>query len=80
MVTTVFALDPSLAQRDHIGQIQVEPFNAPVVHALETGIQLAADMNYNRLRISLQEVPHVAVEFIRAHKDCVFVMPLQSEA
>src|SRR3972149_7151188 len=80
VITAALVADQFSSQFHHIRHVKVKPFDAPVIHALETRIQSAANMDHDRIRISREEVAHMAVKFPHTHDDCALIMPLHPKS
>ena len=61
----------SSAQVDDLGQVEVVPGDAPVVEALETGIETACDSDDGAAGVRGQVSGHQGIECERAHDDPV---------
>ena len=71
--TAVRVLEEAPPQRDHIGQVEVEPVDRAVVEPLEAGVEARADLHDRARRVPLQELPYPQVE-----EQCAQVRPEQA--
>ena len=57
-----------MAQRDHIGEVNIKPLDMVIIQAFKAKIQAAANVEYPRIRMPRQKCADHRVNFSLSHE------------